>query len=307
MTNSIPVLLDTDIGSDIDDAVALAYLLQQPRCELLGITTVTGDVGKRAACAEVICRATGRTDMPIHCGASNVLLIGPGQPRVPHYEAIRKRLHQTSWPANTAVDFLRQTIHERPGQITLLTIGPLTNIALLFAIDPEIPGMLRQLVSMDGIYFRQDRREWNSLVDPIATAIVYAANTRQHISIGLDVTLQCQMTAAEVRDRFRTPPLDMVTEMADVWFGHAEKLTFHDPLAAATIFRPELCDYVNGHVEVSINNEAGLAGLTYFTEAPDGPHRIARSVKPDAFFAEFFSIFTQTGSPTLLFGERSRT
>jgi purine nucleosidase len=117
MANSIPVLLDTDIGSDIDDAVALAYLLQQPRCELLGVTTVTGDVSKRAACAEVICRAAGRTDVPIHCGASNVLLIGPGQPHVPHYQAIRKRLHQTSWPANTAVEFLRQTIRKRPGEI----------------------------------------------------------------------------------------------------------------------------------------------------------------------------------------------
>jgi inosine-uridine nucleoside N-ribohydrolase len=74
----ISILLDTDIGSDIDDAVALSYLLKQPRCELLGITTVTGDVAKRCACAEVICRSVGRGDVPIHAGTSNVLLTGPG-------------------------------------------------------------------------------------------------------------------------------------------------------------------------------------------------------------------------------------
>src|SRR5690349_10019245 len=80
---SIPIILDTDIGSDIDDAVALAYLLKQPRCELLGITCVTGDVGKRCACADFVCRAAGRVDIPIHAGASSVLLTGPGQPLVP--------------------------------------------------------------------------------------------------------------------------------------------------------------------------------------------------------------------------------
>ncbi|HEX2971591.1 MAG TPA: nucleoside hydrolase [Tepidisphaeraceae bacterium] len=289
MADLIPVLLDTDIGSDIDDAVALAYLLRQPRCELLGITTVTGEVEERAACAEVICRAAGHTDIPIHCGAVRPLLIGPGQPHVPQYQAIRKRLHQTSWPANTAVEFLRQTIRKRPGQITLLTIGPFTNAALLFALDPEIPGMLKQLVSMGGCFFH-NRREWNALVDPIATAMVYAARPPLHSSLGLDVTLQCQMTAEEVRNRFHSPPLDVVAEMAQVWFSQTEKLTFHDPLAAATIFHPELCDYVTGQVAVAIDDEAGLAGLTQFTETPAGPHRIARTVHAAAFFTELFTV-----------------
>ena len=84
----IPLILDTDIGSDIDDAVALAYLLRQPRCELLGVTTVTGNVAQRAALCDVICRAGGRNDLPIHAGASDVLLFGPGQPHVPQYEAV---------------------------------------------------------------------------------------------------------------------------------------------------------------------------------------------------------------------------
>ena len=67
----IPVLFDTDIGTNVDDALALAYLLKQPRCNLLGVTTVSGPVERRAACAAAVCRAAGRADVPIRCGASS--------------------------------------------------------------------------------------------------------------------------------------------------------------------------------------------------------------------------------------------
>jgi purine nucleosidase len=77
-TVRVPVLFDTDIGSDIDDAVALAYLLRQPRCELLGVTTATGDTGQRAALAEVICRAAGRNDVPIHAGPERAAVVRAG-------------------------------------------------------------------------------------------------------------------------------------------------------------------------------------------------------------------------------------
>lgn len=79
MHNALPLLLDTDIGTDIDDAVALAYLLRQPRCELLGITTVTGEADKRAALADAVCRAAGRTDIPIHVGTQMPLLVAPAK------------------------------------------------------------------------------------------------------------------------------------------------------------------------------------------------------------------------------------
>ena len=65
MPDRIPVILDTDIGSDIDDAVCLAYLLRQQRCELLGVTTVSGETSQRAALAQVICEAADRSDVPI--------------------------------------------------------------------------------------------------------------------------------------------------------------------------------------------------------------------------------------------------
>src|SRR3989442_8409985 len=198
----VPVILDTDIGSDIDDAVALAYLLRQPRCELLGVTTVTGNVAQRAALCDVICREAGRDDVPIHAGAPEVLLFGPGQPQVPQYEAIAGRPHRTEFPSNTAVEFLRRMTREHPGQVTLLAIGPLTNVALLFATDPEAASLLKQLVLMCGVFtgggdHGPGDRQWNALVDPVATAVVFPARPPRPPSVGLQGTTPCRAPAEE--------------------------------------------------------------------------------------------------------------
>lgn len=290
----IPVLLDTDIGSDIDDAVALAYLLRQPKCELLGITTVSGDVAQRATCAEVICREAGRADIPIHCGALNPLLYGPGQPKVPQFEAIRHRSPRTDWPAGTAIPFLRDMIRSRPGEITLLTIGPLTNAALLFAIDPEIPSLLKDVVSMSGVFYgNKNESEWNCKVDPVSTAMAYAARPPRHLSVGLDVTMPCRLSTDEVRRRFIPKPLNVALEMAEVWFRSVPAITFHDPLAAALLFNPELCDYETGKIEVTVSSDPAIGGRTIFTPdtASSSPHQVAKTVNVEQFFREFFSVF----------------
>lgn len=290
------VLLDTDIGNDIDDAVALAYLLRQPKCELLGITTVTGQARKRAGLAEVICKAAGRKDIPIHCGREEPLGAGPGQPDPRQYAAIEQLPHHKDRPLNTAIEFLRTTIRNHPGEVTLLSIGPYSNMALLFGIDPEIPYLLKNFVSMAGSFYPgAPEREWNCIVDPIATASVYAKRYAVqsgralpvHRSIGLDVTMKCQMSAAEVRRRFVPEPLATVLKIAEVWFKDASEITFHDPLAAATIFHPGLCAYQQGSVVADPST-----GATHFKESARGPtDEVAQSVDSTAFFEEYFSVF----------------
>ena len=289
----ISVLLDTDIGSDIDDAVALAYLLRQPRCQLLGVTTVSGDVSKRAACVEIICREAGKTNLPIHCGAANPILWGPGQPNVPQYEAIKNRLHKHDWKQNNAVRFLRDTIHRLPGEVTLLSIGPLTNIALLFAIDPEIPSLLKGFVSMSGAFYATPPySEWNCKVDSLATRIVYEAKVRDHLNIGTDVTMKCKLTKEQVRESFKAPPLNIALEMAEVWFsGDSDSIIFHDPLAAALIFNPSLCEIERGTIISEVSESHDIGGITHFTPSEEGPHLVAKTVDVDGFFNEFFGVF----------------
>ena len=135
---SIPLLLDTDIGSDIDDAVCLAYLLANPSFDLLGITTVSGDTVQRAQLASVLCRIAGRR-IPIHPGRRRTLFDEEMQPHVPQARALDRWAHDTTFTQGEAVEFLRHTIRSRPGEITLLGIGPMSNLAALFAADEATP------------------------------------------------------------------------------------------------------------------------------------------------------------------------
>ncbi len=297
---TIPILLDTDIGSDIDDAVCLAYLLSQPECELLGITTVSGEAEKRAQLASALCRLAGR-EVPIFPGAESPLLVPQLQPRAPQAEALPRWEHQVSFPGGQAVSFLRDTIRSRPGEITLLTIGPLTNIALLFAMDPGVPSLLKGLVMMCGVFTNRlagvGPLEWNARLDPHATAIVYRHRVAVHRSIGLDVTRQVTMGPAEVQKRFGQGLLRPVLDFAGIWFRQRDHICFHDPLAAATIFDPGICRFERGHIDVELASTR-LLGMTRWTADASGPHEIALEVDPARFFAHYFSLFPSSFPPS---------
>jgi purine nucleosidase len=283
------VLLDTDIGNDIDDAVCLAYLLAQPRCELLGITTVTARPDLRARLASALCRHAGR-DVPIYPGAADPLVGPPVQGPPPQAVVLDRWEHDTSFPIEPAVDFLRRTIRAHPGEVTLLTIGPLTNAALLFAADPAIPSLLESLVCMGGSYAPEsDDVEWNLQCDPHAAAQVFAAPVRVHRAIGLNVTTQVRMRAEDFRQRCETPALRPVTDMAESWFDDRADVVFHDPLAGATIFEPDLCRYESG--DITVNTEPGpLAGYTSWRPKHDSQHQIAVDVRPEAFLTHYFDV-----------------
>src|SRR5574341_1196269 len=186
------ILLDTDIGTDIDDAVCLAYLLANTQSELLGITTVTGEAEKRAMMASVLCKMAGK-NIPIFPGAEQPLLVPQKQTQAQQAVALSNWEHDKDFPRGQAIEFMRQTIRAHPNEIILLTIGPLTNAGLLFSVDPEIPALLKGLVMMCGRFTNRVQGnygplEWNAYGDPHASAIVYRADVRVHRSVGLDVT-----------------------------------------------------------------------------------------------------------------------
>ncbi len=288
------VLFDTDIGTDIDDAVCLAYLLAQPACELLGITTVSGESTKRAMLASALCRAAGK-DVPIYPGAEIPLLIEQMQPKAQQADALGDWPHDKDFPQGAAIEFLRQTVRAHPGEITLVAVGPLTNIGLLFRADPEIPRMLKGLVLMCGQFFgRAAGRgpvEWNASCDPHAAAIVYQSTVANHRSHGLDVTRQVTMSAKDVRARFQVPLLRPVAAFAEVFFERRNNITFHDPLAATTVFDDRICTFATGNVQVELENQQ-LAGFMHWQEDDaTGRHQVADTVDADRFFAHYFSVF----------------
>ncbi len=290
----IPVLFDTDIGSDIDDAVALAYLLKQPRCELVGVTCASGDQLNRARLADLVCRAAGRDDVPIHCGPEPSLLRGTTQPRAGQSAALPKWPHRESFEPATAIEYLRRTIRARPGELTLLSVGPLTNIGLLFATDPEIPSLLKGLCA-DGRQVRgRQPRAWDDGTSaaiprrrrsPInAVRAACARSVRRHDAM--------PPGADEVRAKFSAAgqPLAAVLDLAEVWFQHAQVITFHDPLAAACVFEPDLCHWKTGTVTVETRSDL-VAGLTQFAPGnDDAPHQVAVGVDAQRFFDHYFAI-----------------
>src|SRR5687768_13959698 len=170
------ILLDTDIGTDVDDAVCLAYLLSHPDCELLGITTVTGEAEKRASLASVLCQAAGK-DIPIYPGADHPMQGEQRQQIAQQAAALPRWPHETNFPKEQAIDFLANAIRSYPGQVTLLTVGPLTNIGLLFSTYPDVSELLAGLVIMGGNFDETGsevgRIEWNIAGDPLASKIVY--------------------------------------------------------------------------------------------------------------------------------------
>jgi purine nucleosidase len=292
---TLPLIFDTDIGTDIDDAVALAYLLKQPRCELLGITTVTGQAQARAALADAVCRAAGRDDVPIMSGTEAPLLGRNRQPTCQQAEILDRFDHRPaeSFAPHRAVGWMREQIHARPHEITLLAVGPLTNVALLFAEDPQAAQRLRRLVWMGGVYGVGQRRpglplEHNASCDPTATAIVFNAPVAEHLSLGLDVTLACRLPNDDARAMFQQAGggLAVVNAALDVWARSAPQIVFHDPLAAAAVFEPDLVTAQRGNVSVETVSPT-LAGHTAWHRDPGGRHAIAVDVHAEAFLKHY--------------------
>lgn len=299
----IKLLLDTDIGTDVDDAVCLAYLLRHPACELLGIVTSGGEAEKRAALASILCRQAGR-DIPIFPGDDATLAGLAWGSSAPQASILPRWSHQEQFPRGEAVAFLSRVLHSHPGEVLLLNVGPLTHTARLFRDDPQAASLLKGLVIMGGVFDPRspeyERTEWNLASDPQAAQVVYCAPRdlggrleegglpRLHRSLGLDVTQQVVMGMDEVRRRFRAPHLQPVMEMAEIWFsGFYPAITFHDPLAAAAIFRPDLFTWADGQISMDRSTAPGRA---VFTGAVPGPHQVAQGVDIAGYFAHLAQI-----------------
>ena len=308
------VLFDTDIGTDIDDALALAYLLCQPECDLLGVTTVSGDVTARAKLVSAVCKRAGR-NLPIYPGCSDCIATPQIEPYVPQDQILSYFDHDTVFPQGEAIEFMRRTIRENPGEVTLIAVGPMTNIALLFLTDPEIPHLLKRLCLMCGRFgtFEEEKRphadllafipnprtqtvlqgytDMNSIVDPYATKIVYDAPVALHRSVGMDITRQVRLDPQVFRDTYRHPVLEPVKAMAELWFRESNNVSFHDPVPTASIFMPDgILTYRNVNVTVETTSPR-LAGFVFYDEAPDGRHQVADTINPDGFLAHFRSVF----------------
>ena len=292
------VILDTDIGSDIDDAVCLPYLLAEKECDLLGVVTVHGDTKVRAKLASVLVKTSGK-DIPIFCGLEKPLL-GPNPPKTITQEPGLDGLeYDGEFQGVEWIKFVKTVICENPGEITLLAIGPLTNVAVLFTLYPETAKLLKRLVIMGGRFFEglseRYHTEYNIRCDYAAADIVYKAEVPIIESIGLDSTLKVAMNRQAVKENFsKYDLLKPVLNFAAPWFDEtrSDAMIFHDPLTAVYLFHPDVVEMVRGQVKIEVQSDV-RPGRTVFTQKETGNHFVSRGVSPDKFFKYYFEAFDQ--------------
>jgi inosine-uridine nucleoside N-ribohydrolase len=241
------VLLDTDIGDDIDDAFALALALRSPELRILGITTAFGDTELRARLLDRYLAAVGRGDIPVAAGVPT-----------PHSNVFTQAAYAYQSPTRKhpdGVEFLLGQIRAHPGQITLIAIGPLFNIQAAIERDPATFRQLKRVVLMGGSIYRGydghngERRppdaEWNINRDPAGAQALLAAGVAVFM-MPLDST-QIHLETPEREAIFSrgSPLTDQLTLLYHQWManteGHPLAPTLFDPVAVTYAIRPELC------------------------------------------------------------------
>ncbi|MFT3998487.1 MAG: nucleoside hydrolase [Asticcacaulis sp.] len=286
------IIFDTDPG--IDDAMALVFLGAHPEADLLAITTVFGNGGVDITTrnALYLAKRFGIT-APIYRGAHTPLVL-PAPTPAPHvhgYDGLGDVGALDGFdgePETTpAPQRIVELIREYPNEITLLAVGPLTNLALALDIDPDITGLVKEVVIMGGAFGWGPRRgnvspvaEANIINDPHAADKVFTAPWPIR-AVGLDVTTQCILTTAAARDLGRTAG-EVGQFLFDISRGYEKLYTerdhfagcaLHDVAAAIAVFEGDLFTYAEGTVRAVTD---GIAiGQTIIKEKdanfPPGP------------------------------------
>jgi inosine-uridine nucleoside N-ribohydrolase len=281
--NPIPVVIDTDPGlgepgSDIDDGLAIALALRSPELRVLGLTVVNGNVDAITG-TDVARRLTERLgvpELPVALGAQAPLrrdmapvralfdaVLGAGAPR-------REASLGPTTPEHAA-DFLVRTAREHAGELVVIAIGPMTNLALAIQRDPDFAANVKELVLMAGSATTYAQNitvvgDFNAYVDPEALDIVLKSGASVRM-VGLDQTARVILTRADA-DRMRLGDAFGVwaADCADAWIDylgrafpnrpeHRDGCFLHDPLVIGAVTHPHFLTWQPASVEVEVESE----------------------------------------------------
>ncbi|HLM97688.1 MAG TPA: nucleoside hydrolase [Bryobacteraceae bacterium] len=290
----IPIIFDTDIGDDIDDALALALALQSPELDVRAVTTVSDDTEGRSRLAWKELGLYGRHDVALGTGAPEPLLDPMHTGRAPQFTVLTDADTLPSAAHRRASELIIETLMQSPRKITLVPVGPLTNIALALKGEPRIKDKIERIVLMGGA-FNLLTAEYNIQRDRIAAEIVFSSGV-PITAVGLDVTLQCKLGAPDMK-RLRdadNPASRFLVRLIELWQnGHPDQFPIlHDPLAVAVTLNPHLVETQLGSVHVETASPL-THGMTIFTPAerlaPDAhaTTSVARQVDAHRFIEMF--------------------
>src|SRR5271170_2865123 len=314
------IIIDTDPG--IDDAMAIFLALRSPELKVEAITPVCGNVPLEFTLPNALrlVEIAGRTDVPVAAGASQPLL---------RRLATASHVHGANGLAGvdfpepkikpvreTAPEIIRRIVRENPGEITLVAVGPLTNVALALRADPELAGMIPAITIMGGSLSGGNitpAAEFNLYVDPEAARIVFDANIPLTM-VGLDVTRKCLVNEQHIKqlEAANNPVSQAAGKIMRATYermrhgGEVTDIALHDALAVASLIDHDMITRKDYYVEVETVGE-WTAGQTLGydghgpirksppmeTSAPEPPPaeipfrpnaQVATGVDPDRFF-----------------------
>ena len=282
-------VLDTDIGDDIDDAFALALLLENQEIELKAVTTVYKNTKLRAHQAKQLLKTYG-SDVDVYYGEGMPLTgyIVPFRTEHVHETGDLINNHPCQYDSSmngevkeNAVDKIISLAKEYQNELILVAVGPLTNIAAAIKKEPQITKWVKALYTMGGWYTNYVP-EWNILCDPVAADVVYKSGMNIY-SCGLDVTLQCVLDGKLLVNlqNDESDKIKLLNEYFNRWMNyfHFEKSVMHDPLAA-TCVTDDVCVFEEKYVKVNLDEN--LKGAIHVSDTPlDGHSRINVATKVD--------------------------
>ena len=239
------VLIDTDIGDDIDDALALAVALRSPELAIRAITTVSGDTQQRAQLAAHLLHTFERNDIPVAAGLSLPLQFRHKPSGVAQAAVLPNNIPSSVISPLSGPEFIIQTASAYSGHLTLVCIGPLTNVATALTLESHLTTAIRSIVMMGGSS-GIPLPDWNVRSDAKAAQIVLASGIPVTM-IGLNITSRCQLRNCDIAQLHRnnSPQAQLLSRLLAIWQRHRSRWHprlpyLHDPLTIAALCKPEL-------------------------------------------------------------------
>ena len=306
--DKIKILIDTDIGDEIDDALAL-YLAMRHGFDIVGITTVFQNTRERARIAKRLLKmyGNGYENVPVFAGHGTPMAKSEREhPHTCHYfDELERAEYAPDGEGDAAVDFIIDQCKKHGNELVIVAIGPFTNIARAIEKDAEALGLAKKVVIMGGAYYKQ-YADWNVMCDVEAADVMFS--TLKNLEcIGADVTHRLPLTAEQLDALCRGDADGTMREIARLTRLWREAVTdrlpaLHDPVAIYYAMHPDCCKMAEQRIAVVLDGACrGLTlnvdayGKAYMNPAADSAAafavKVAYDVERDAFMREFMSLF----------------
>lgn len=256
------VIIDTDLGDDVDDAVAIALAVLSPEIEVAGITTVFKDTKARAEMVKDLLEFYQMSKIPVYTGQGLPLIERPKMEKPIQYSILRNEYEPEQ--SLDAVDFMIKTATENDN-VCIVAMGPLTNLGLAFLKAPEIMKRV-EIIGMGGA-FLNSYPEWNIICDPEAARIVtdFAENLTM---LGLDVTKHTKLTTQEMEvvKNSVNPAVQYLYKGMEIFMDKTGfPITLHDALLIACLIDRESVTLKKGDYTVELKGELTRGTIVHKT------------------------------------------